>query len=169
MSQFIEQTSVTRFITNRLFGRGRRWNGKSFTRNEVNTPATNNIGWNRFEVFSQHRANQKPNTKKKIDPSTITVILKTEKEHCFDYDIKNSRLHPNDPSIVIEYSQYQRKLSLWKGMMDEIRLLPIGKTSTELPAANSKSTNYDIMIGLGSMNWSGGIWNCSPFCLYRKI
>ena len=36
---------------------------------------------------------------------------------------------------------------------------------------NTSNTNllssYDIIIGLGCMAWSGGMYNAAPFCLYR--
>lgn len=135
------QTSVTRFITNKLFGKGRQWNGKSFD-------TSNRTGMNRFEIFAQEGD---PYVEEKV-----TVILKTELDHSFDLELADSRLHPGQPSIVVTYKPYQGPLSLWKSMVDELRILPCN------------SATHDILIGMGSMGWSGGVLNCSPFCLYRR-
>jgi hypothetical protein len=192
------QTRITRFITNRLFGKGRRWNGKSFDAvvatsdtmitsmtsvdNNVDTSTslndTTNVrssnsettgsGWNRFEVLTQYRTSHKNDIRRRKKTSktatttkSTTVILKTEKEHLFGYKLDPSRLYPHESSICLDYTNSQSKLSLWKGMKDELRVLPIS------PNPNSMN-KYDILIGLGSLSWSGGIYNCSPFCLYRK-
>ena len=122
-----------------------------------------NTGWNRFEVFSQYRTNPDP---KKDFPVTLTVVLKTEKEHQFEYDIDDSRLPPCNPCISIDYSKYQHDFSLWKSMKDEVRMLP---SAIKSASEHSEAVVYEVMIGLGSMTWSGGILNCSPFCLYRKL
>ena len=144
---------------------------------------TSGSGWNRFEVLTQHRTNN--NNKNKNDrrrkkslrtaasaTCTTTVILKTEKQHVFDYKFDLSRLYPHEPSICLDYTNSQSTFSLWKGMKDELRVLP---TTTPILSSSSSSSQsissynkYDILIGLGSLNWSGGIYNCSPFCLYRK-
>lgn len=196
----IGKTRITKFITNRLFGNGRRWNGKSFdavgasssddTMIQTPTSMDNNIdttssipdasatssnsdtsgsGWNRFEVLTQYRSTgshkndirRRKKTSKTASTTSTTVILKTEKEHVFQYKIGPSRLYPHESSIYLDYMKSQSKLSPWKGMKDEIRILP------RSPNQNSMN-KYDILIGLGSLSWSGGIYNCSPFCLYRK-
>ena len=38
-------------------------------------------------------------------------------------------------------------------MRDELRVLSL--------------TDGDVLIGMGSMTWSGGSLNASPFCLWR--
>jgi hypothetical protein len=135
-------------------------------------------GWNRFEKFTQYKTvarKGRPTSYNAIKESTlknqqldsITAVLKTEKEHPFLYDVTASRLYPYAPSLQIDYSNNQGTFSLWKGMKDEVRLLP--KISSEEEGNIAKKNNqYDILIGLGSLSWSGGIYNCSPFCLYRK-
>jgi hypothetical protein len=157
------QTRVTRFITNGLFGKGRRWNGKSFA---VATSATKNLGSNRFEAFSQFRT--KYNQKKDI-PASVTVVLKTETEHSFEFDHGDSRLSPHGPCVSIRYSRFQRPFSLWKSMVDEVRILPTALKVDHQPSKNDKSVEYEALIGIGSMAWSGGVLNCSPFYLYRRI
>jgi hypothetical protein len=137
----LAQTRVTRFITNRLFGKGRRWNGKRFNVETLD-------GINRFEAFSQK--------KDRVDPKKVTVTLKTETNHAFDWGVDRSPLSADKKSIVLNYERHQKNWSLWKHMTDELRMLPVD--------ANGQ---YDILLGLGSMRWSGGALNCSPFCLYR--
>ena len=180
---------MTKFITNRLFGRGRRWNGKSFDAvtsttscsSDDNDDRRTGTGRNQFDVLRQYRTptrnsnNRRRRTTKtsKISSSSTTVILKTEREHVFDYQMEPSRLHPHDSSICLSYQNHQGKLSLWKGMKDELRVLPTttssAPTSTTVDENNSwNRPKYDILIGLGSLSWSGGIYNCSPFCLYRR-
>ena len=39
-------------------------------------------------------------------------------------------------------------------MQDELRVVPVRQGQ--------------VLIGLGHMAWSGGVWNASPFLLYRK-
>jgi hypothetical protein len=208
----LERHELQKFITNRLFGKGRRWNGKSFDAlssstmtmttksmdNNVDTSINDTIvdrsssdssdlsgsGWNRFDVLTQYRTNHKMDRRRTkslmtatttaATTSSTTVILKTEKEHVFEYKLDPSRLYPHESSICLDYTNSQGTLSLWKGMKDELRVLPTTPTSISSSIAmdentgSNSMTKYDILIGLGSLRWSGGIYNCSPFCLYRK-
>ncbi len=46
-------------------------------------------------------------------------------------------------------------------MVDEVRLLKV-------PIIEDDEEKFDlILLGMGSMAWSGGMYNCQPFCLYR--
>ena len=85
----------------------------------------------------------------------------TENEHSFDSCIQPSRLNDNiDDSnsvVALTYSNYQAPLSLWKTMMDELRVVPMAEGS-----------DGQVLIGLGCMAWSGGMLNASPFCLWRE-
>jgi hypothetical protein len=144
--------------------------------NEQTNSITSGTGSNQFEVLTQYQTrNNKNDKRRKRHPSkttvtsSTTVILKTVIGQNFEYKIDVSRLHPHEPSICLDYTQHQGRLSLWRGMKDEIRILPISSSYTIHQNKNSMNTNeYDILIGLGSLSWSGGIYNCSPFCLYRK-
>lgn len=116
---------------------------------------------------------------------SITISLKTETDHAFDFAVAESPLlalqRPNDNgnnnALVVRYgSHHPRKLSLWNSMLDELRVLPTTTATTTLSDApgaaitgksGSSSASYDILLGLGSMSWSGGVLNASPFCLYR--
>ena len=117
-------TGVSRIMTHGLFGKGRIWNGKAF--------GPGGVGRNRF--FGRN------------DKSM------TEFEHAFDFSVDSSQVQPDAESILVLYSKYQHPVSLWKTMVDEVRLLP---------------GSDDVMIGLGSMAWSGGGLNGAPFCLWR--
>ena len=105
------------------------WNGKAFYKGRQGT--------NRFHS--------------KADPSTIQT------EHQFDFSIAPSRLDPNkSSSVMLIYSKYQNLFSLWKTMVDELRVL-------KLPGDSS----VEVLICMGCMGWSGGMLNASPFCLWR--
>jgi hypothetical protein len=94
------QTSASNILTNKLFGRGRQWNGKAFF--------VDGKGANRF--YS------------KSEPGS------TEKEHSFDYTLEQTRIiGSKGESVLLRYDQYQSGLSLWRSMKDEIRLLPLSE------------------------------------------
>lgn len=81
----------------------------------------------------------------------------TEWQHEFDYTIESSGIGTAGPSVSLCYSNYQFPLSLWHSMRDEIRCVPVGDSDEQV----------QVMIGFGSMAWSGGKLNASPFCLWR--
>lgn len=121
-------TTVTKFLTNGLFGKGRKWNGKAFY--------DNGQGINRFHA----------------NPDSYI----TQTEHRFDYKIAPSKLDPKLSSVSLSYSKYQNLFSLWKTMVDELRVLRLPEDSP-----------VEVMICMGCMGWSGGMLNASPFCLWR--
>jgi hypothetical protein len=157
-------TQVTNFLTNGLFGKGRKWNGKLFDGHDGR-------GRNRF--FSSSKT-----TNEQIHPvSSESTTIDTE--HTFDLSVAPSRLgvsikeelQDNDNSntdsnsnqatphemmkvALCDYTQHQSRFSLWYSMKDELRVV--------------KCSNGQIVLGLGSMGWSGSIWNASPFCLWRE-
>jgi hypothetical protein len=139
---YLRQTSETSFITNKLFGRGRRWNGKAFADD-------GRTGINRFVAPGSDRH---------------------EREHRFDISLERSRLvpaaateHHQPLSIVLRYGPYQRNpLSPWKTMRDEIRVV-----SATAGSDDGQHQQQILLLGMGCMAWSGGMLNCSPFCLYR--
>lgn len=75
--------------------------------------------------------------------------------HNFDWKVKESAFFEGE-TLSLDYSNYQSILSPWKSMKDEVRVL--GKTKD----------GKLIMIGMGSMAWSGGMLNAAPFCLFAK-
>eukprot|EP00977_Amphora_coffeiformis_P017591 scaffold5798_cov173-Amphora_coffeaeformis.AAC.5 len=121
-------TTVSRILTNSFFGWGRRWNGKAFYDGQV--------GINRFRSKND--------------------LSKMETEHRFDYSIAPSRIDPTRSSVTLKYSRYQKLFSLWKTMVDELRVL-------QLP----EGSPIEVLICMGCMDWSGGMLNASPFCLWR--
>jgi hypothetical protein len=110
---------------------GRRWNGKQFG-------VGPDLGINRFY------------------PRQSTTTTAMETEHNFEMSIRPSKMGAKkENSLVLDYTRYQFPLSLWRTMMDEIRIVPL-------------EGDARVLIGLGYMAWSGGRWNSSPFLLYRK-
>jgi len=95
-------------------------------------------GWNRFE----------------------TKDGRIEKEHKVDVSLGPSGMDSGDRfSVNLKYNNYQDYLSLWRSMTDELRVLQLD---------NNPMVDGEILIGFGSMAWSGGKLNGSPFCLYRR-
>lgn len=140
-------TTVTAFLTHALFGRGRTWNGKAFCfvpNKEDN--GTKLGGVNRFQASTASSSSR--------EKCTDTI----ETEHCFDYDISPSRLDSQQGglSVNLVYNHYQGPLSPWKTMRDELRVLALPENSP-----------IEVMICVGWMAWSGGVYNASPFCLWR--
>jgi len=130
-------TRVSRFI-NRIFGKGRRWNGKSFN-------VENGQGSNRFIATSQTKERKK---------QKVTVVSRTEDDQRFDFSLEESLVGSTGPAVLTRYSKYQRNLSPWKHMVDELRVVP--------------DCDGELLVGLGSLGWSGGGLNAQPFCLYRR-
>lgn len=143
---------MTRFITNRLFGKGREWNGKRFAVDSTSSSSSGAdghhlVGRNRFDRFSVVRD---PKMKK----IRSTVILVTDEDRPFRAAMATSRFDPlqQQRSVILDYANETNPL-LWRSMKDEIRVVP--------------STQGKILLGLGSMSWAGGKWNAAPFCLYK--
>ncbi|OEU12924.1 hypothetical protein FRACYDRAFT_244198 [Fragilariopsis cylindrus CCMP1102] len=72
-------------------------------------------------------------------------------------------------SICLNYSNYQSSpyTSLWYTMTDELRYITVPTNGDKEDGERSSCINKNILIGLGSMSWSGGYLNCSPFVLWR--
>ena len=119
-------TTVSNIMTNGLFALapGRKWDGKRFKNNGVN-------GVNRFFMEKENKRDTKIR---------------------FDVSIQESKVNPGKPCIQLRYFNHQSPISLWKTMVDELRLIPGTK---------------DVLLGMGSMAWSGGSANSAPFCLRR--
>jgi hypothetical protein len=89
-------TSIgSQFMSNVLFGKGRRWNGKFF--------GSGGKGINRF-CGKQNGL--------------------IDKEHSFDFSIQESKIKRGTSSACLNYSNYQFPLSFWRTMTDEVRCLP---------------------------------------------
>ena len=138
-------TLVTGFITNRLFGKGKPWLGKVYM-----TPTSNiGTGKNRFALNSSIQT-----------PQTIDERL----DRTFDYSIGKSILpspSSTNKSLFNKYASRCSSLSpmslLWKGMVDEIRVIKL--------ATNNKEK---VLLGVGYFTWSGGVYNLAPFCLVAR-
>lgn len=147
-------TKASDILTNILFSMGRKWNGKAFRQGGV-------IGENRF---IPKRTREKPMTGSEVDSTAETTAEKeqenessclatTQYEHKFDTSIETSGIDGTKNALIVKYSKYQFPLSLWSTMIDELRFIDDGQTQ--------------VLIGMGSMGWSGGRLNSSPFCLFR--
>lgn len=137
--------SISSFITNTLFSRNRDWRGKAFGPFSTSSSASTAVGINRFLP----RNNKSPDS--------------VEKQHRFAYTLSPSKLDSRT-SLVLQYGDYQRnKLSLWKSMMDELRMIEVYDDRRE----DSSIPKTRVLLGMGHMAWSGGVWNASPFMLQR--
>jgi hypothetical protein len=138
---------VARFLTHSLFGRGGLWNGKCFEQQ-------NGEGINRF-VMVERDDKPKPTTASPDDSSKLYF------NHKFDYSLEPSHLSSNLQSLELRYRKHQHFSKggwtslLWKSMVDEVRMVEC-------------SNGECLLLGFGTMGWSGGIWNGSPFLLYRQ-
>lgn len=142
---------MTEFLTDRLFGMGRKWNGKQFGKD----PSSPQQGINRF--FPRGHRRPKGDRATTTTPPQETTITK----HTFDMKILPSKLGAREMSLVLDYSRHQFPLSPWRTMMDEIRVVRVGE-------GGGADEDARVLIGLGYMAWSGGKLNSSPFLLYRK-
>ena len=82
----------------------------------------------------------------------FTTKERTSTEHVFEYSLEDSNIVGDSQSVRIDYWNHQSPVSLWKTMRDEVRVIP---------------GDVEILLGMGSMGWSGGSKNCSPFCMWR--
>lgn len=142
-------TTISSILTNYLFSRNRHWKGKAFLHNQKKQSKDIFTGINRFSP--------------KIKPSPMEV------EHSFDYSVTSSNLD-GSPSILLRYKEYQSSISLWNTMVDELRLIEVvvddDDSAKDDVATRSKETK-SVLLGIGSMAWSGGVWNASPFLLEK--
>merc|ERR1712129_48727 len=72
----------------------------------------------------------------------------------FLYKLSESRFF-GKKSILLLYNHFdKRPLSIWKGMIDEIRLV-------------KKDESKIILLGMGCFTLLGGRFNSAPFCLWK--
>lgn len=125
------------------------------------------------DVGNDDNNNQTIRTETEIPTSIVAKNIRIEEEHQFDTNVEASRLFSihttenddnSNQSVVIRYNKYQSFFSLWKTMIDEVRVLKYFDDST---LSNGDENAIEVMIGFGCMAWSGGVLNSSPFCLYR--
>lgn len=140
----VVMTNVSALISNKLFGRGRTWNGKAFSAAKPEEPLASGI--NRFRSGD--------------DPSVDSNGAITT-NHSFDYSVSESVFGINR-SVRLKYANYQALLSPWRTMNDEVRVLRMPSSS------GSTEEDGGILIGVGWMAWSGGSLNCQPFCLIQS-
>ena len=148
LSNNVVLTAVSAFITHQLFGGGQRWAAKIFDKG----------GLTGINGFCR-------STKK--DKESTPVL---QHRHAFDVSVQPSRLRPDLQSIQLRYHRRRcpkitttHHLSfLWTTMVDELRIVPVPKDNDE------EDASVEVLLGLGSLAWSGGVWNASPFVLWRN-
>lgn len=153
-------TKTSNFFTHSLFAKrikGKKsiiprkekilWNGKSF--------GDNLVGINRFFIIDKS--------------SSINNYEQREENkeyyqnHKFDYKISPSPFFKGNKSLELIYKNHQANpLSLWKSMKDELRVV---KAIRDEKLAKTTI----LLLGMGSMKWSGGMYNAAPFCLWKSI
>lgn len=161
---FIPQTTITNFITNKLFGRGLKWMGKAY----FSPNSSVCIGKNRFRL--------KQNTEKKSTAGIIPDILL---DRTFDYYLGQSTICSGS-SLINRYSLHCSRWSpmslIWRGMVDELRVIPLSVDAEECNDVSMDQTQNRneskkramLLLGMGYFTWSGGAWNSAPFCLVAK-
>lgn len=158
---FLLQTTVTNFITNVLFGRGLKWLGKAY----FSSISAGCIGKNRFCL--------KQNAEQKSTKGTVPDVLL---DRTFDYSIEESRLCSGS-SLINRYSPHCSVWSpmslIWRGMVDELRVIPLS-VDAQCDGADASRSNEErkkkvvLLLGMGYFTWSGGALNSAPFCLVSK-
>jgi hypothetical protein len=139
-------TTISSILTHIFFSMGRRWNGKAFH--------VDGHGINRF-FGKQDRADASgTHTTTELHSIPQASPTTVETEHSFQYAIASSSVDKNSSAVKLVYANFQPPWSLWKTMVDEVRLVP--------------ASNGAVLLGLGSMAWSGGMLNSSPFCLWQR-
>ena len=149
LSNNVVLTAVSAFLTHQLFGGGQRWAAKIFDQGGL-------TGINGFCRSTK---------KKESTPAVSGVVL--QQRHAFDVSVQPSRLRPDLQSIQLRYHRRRcpkitttHHLSfLWTTMVDELRIVPVQE---------HEDASVEVLLGLGSLAWSGGVWNASPFVLWRN-
>jgi len=103
------------------------------------------------------------------ESSFIQSSRQTKDGKIDDDNVDNSDTNSNNSnkSMCLNYSNYRSTpLSLWYTMKDEVRFVNVPMPIPTIPG-QQKQQQQSILIGLGSMLWSGGKLNCSPFLLWR--
>lgn len=139
------QTPVSDFITNRLFGRGEKWLGKAYLKPASYTNKATGIGKNRFSI------------------STSKEDERLDRR--FNYYIGKSVVplasSSSGKSLFNNYAPHCSIFSpVWRGMRDELRVVPLNK--------GSKGKDDAILLGMGYFTFTGGVWNLAPFYLVPR-
>ncbi|CAJ1966786.1 unnamed protein product [Cylindrotheca closterium] len=132
------------------------WEGELLDNNGAIMTTVSNIMTNGFFALGPGRTWNG----KRFENNGVTGVNRffTQKENRgdtkirFDVSIEESKLNPGKPCIQLKYFNHQSPISPWKTMVDELRMVPGTK---------------EVLLGMGSMAWSGGSANSAPFCLRR--
>lgn len=157
----------------------RRWTGKQFSSSlspsssegDGNAPR---LGTNRFRRY--YNTDDYDSV---IETGASQRDIVTT-QHQFDYLIEPSRIQRGTKSLITRYHRYQTLsfISPWYTMKDELRVVPnhvlleiLQKARGDVggaAAASTRSCPVDVLLGMGSMAWSGGALNSAPFCLIKS-
>lgn len=160
----------------------------SSSSSSLSSSVTKRMGVNRFYHDQDQKWSDKIHSKDSTNTATTARRNIIRKQHPFQYSISKSKLNKSQ-GIILDYSPYQSFWSPWKTMKDEVRILcfrrpsshagspeTITATATDTATGTSQSLStrgvtskheISILLGVGSMAWSGGFLNCQPFCLTR--
>merc|ERR1712071_239714 len=141
-------SSISHILTNYLFSKNREWIGKAFHGNNDETTKNVYIGKNRFVP----KMTKEQNTKS---------TLNAEMDRTFEYELSPS-VFDSRTSLKLKYTNHVPNPVSWmKTMVDELRFVEV------VVDDNEKKNKAFVLLGMGSMAWSGGAWNAAPFLLMQ--
>ncbi|KAL3805740.1 hypothetical protein ACHAW5_003820 [Stephanodiscus triporus] len=152
-------TRVTNFITNRLFGRGEKWLGKSYLKPTTSSFDRGGVGRNRFSLSRRAAATVASNDK-----------VNESLDRTFDYYIGTSVLPSASTSKSLFHcyaphcAEWSPMSLIWRGMVDELRAVNLEGSD----GGNARNREKVIFLGMGYFSWSGGVFNMAPFCLVPR-
>eukprot|EP01083_Nonionella_stella_P131573 399822_1 len=168
-------TPIASFITNSVFGirHGGKWAGKQLNFSSLSSSSKDDNGSNNSNSNSNSNSNIGINRFYSTQDN-VDIDIDIELEHSFAISIAPSSLRRrrndnddgNSKSIMLNYSPYQGILSPWKTMVDELRVLKPPSLNTS--KSKSRKDDRGILLCVGSMAWTGGYWNGTPFLLVQR-
>ena len=167
-------TTVT---TARILGRGSNRFERTL-RNNMDTTTTTTTTANSSSGSSSSRKQHNN------DNAAPVIFTKHDFEYCLqesalglttvppshtNSDINTNTNTNSNTSLCLKYTNYQAPLSLWYTMQDELRIVTLPKTvlASNETQQQQQQQQQQVLLGIGYMAWSGGIWNASPFVLWR--
>mmetsp|Transcript_11860 Transcript_11860/g.18220 ORF Transcript_11860/g.18220 Transcript_11860/m.18220 type:complete len:136 (-) Transcript_11860:68-475(-) len=103
-------------------------------------------------------------------------------DRTFEYSIGQAGFCSGS-SLINRYSPHCSAWSpmslIWKGMVDELRVIPlsvdaecdsdgISRNTDQTGSLKESKKKALLLLGMGYFTWSGGAWNSAPFCLVAK-
>jgi len=159
-------TPVTGFITNRLFGRGRPWLGKAYSKPTTAASTSSNfvggvvIGKNRFSSSSSSSDNDDELLDRTFD-CTIDASVLSSPDAAASTSSMFQRYAPHCPVSL----RSPIMPLVWAGMVDELRVVDAKQL---VDAGGKEQHETKVLLGMGYFAWSLGVWNAAPFCLVAR-